>query len=119
LLPPSAGFDPDEERLDNLEFETRENMEITDIRPFKDHVRLEQYGFQTLFHASNIFDFASVDDVEEYKSGTEQMFRDFLSATFKCYDFVLRKNVPFPRGQIDLNDPLHTEGPARGAHNGI
>ena len=102
-----------------MEFETRENVKITDIRPAKDHFRLEEYGFEVLTHASKISDFVSVEDVEEYKSGTEQMLRDFLGACFvKCYDFILRKNVPFHRSQIDLNDPLHTEGPARGAHNG-
>jgi hypothetical protein len=119
LQPPYEGFNPDEERLDNLEFETRENIEITDIRPFKSSIKLEQHGFEVLSHASGIHEFISVMDVQEYKSETERMLRDVLDASFvKCYDFILRKNVPFQRSQFDINDLLHTEGPARGAHNG-
>jgi hypothetical protein len=116
---PRDGFDPDHERLDNLEFETRENIEITDIRPFKESIQLEEYGFEVMSHTSKISEFISVQDVQHYKSETEQMLRDALDASFvKCYDFILRKNVLFQRSQIDLNDLLHIEGPARGAHNG-
>lgn len=117
---PRDDFDPDQERLDNLEFETRENIEITDIRPFKDSVQLEKYGFQVLSHASGVSEFLSVEDAQEYKSETERTLRDVFNASFvKCYDLILRKNVLFNRTQFDLNDCLHTEGPARGAHNDI
>ena len=102
-----------------MEFESRENIEITDIRPFKDNIQLEEYGFQVLSHASQVSEFASVDDVQKYKSETERMLQDVLGASFvKCYDLILRKNIPFRRSQFDVNDPLHAEGPARGAHNG-
>ena len=118
LLSPQDGIDPDSRRLDNLEFESRD-IEITDTRPFKDSIQLEEYGFQVLSHTSEVSEFASVDDVQKYKSETERMLRDVLGAPFvKCYDLILRQNIPFHRSQFDLNDQLHTEGPARGAHNG-
>jgi len=37
----------------------------------------------------------------------------------KCYELRLRKNVLFQRAQLDLNDPLLVEGPARGVHNDV
>ena len=60
-----------------------------------------------------------MQDALTYKSETEQLLQDVLGASFvKCYDFILRKNIEFRRSEYDLNDLLHTEGPARGAHNG-
>ena len=119
LKSPEEGVDPDYKRLDNLEFESRENIEIRDIRPFKDNVQLEEYGFQVLPHTSTVYGFASAKEVDAYKFETEQMLQDALNGVFvRCYDFILRKNVTFQRSQFDLNDPLHVEGPARGAHNG-
>jgi hypothetical protein len=120
LLPPHEGFDPDEQRVDNLEFETRDNIKITDIRPFKDAVKLEDRGFTVLSHPTQISEFTAIKDVDAYKSETEKILQHALGGVFvKCYDLILRKNVIFRRSQMDLNDQLHTEGPARGAHNGI
>jgi len=61
-----------------------------------------------------------VGAVEAYKRETERLLTEALGATHvKCYDLRLRKNIIFQRTEFDLNNPLHTEGPARGAHNDI
>lgn len=118
-MPPREGFDPDKERVDNLEFETHSDVPITDIRPSKGRISLEDHGFQVLSHATNFSDFTSEEGVRAYKIETEALLRENFGACWaRTYDFVLRKNVPLQRKQFDLNDPLHIEGPARGAHNG-
>jgi hypothetical protein len=118
FLPPREGFDPHEQRVDNLEFE-RHEVAITDIRGLRDHVSLENYGFQVLSHDTGVSNFTSPAAAEAYKRETEQLLMKALGAMHvKCYDLRLRKNVIFERTQFDLNDPLHIEGPAQGAHNG-
>ena len=118
FLPPQEGFDPDKQRVDNLEFEGH-NVAISDIRGLKGDVSLESYGFQVLSHDTEVSSFTSADAVEAYKRETELLLKGALGATYvKCYDLRLRKNIVFQRTEFDLNNPLHTEGPARGAHNG-
>ena len=85
----------------------------------KGDVSLESYGFQVLSHDTEVSNFTSADAVEAYKRETERLLTEALGATHvKCYDLRLRKNIIFQRTEFDLNNPLHTEGPARGAHNG-
>jgi hypothetical protein len=118
-LPPREGFDPDKQRLDNLEFESQK-IHITDIRGLTEKSRVDVNGFEVLNHTTKITRFASPADVRQYKIETEELLRKNLEAIYvKCYDLALRKNVSFNRTEFDLNDPLHTEGPVRGAHNGI
>lgn len=118
FLPPKKGFDPDKQRVDNLEFEGH-NVAISDIRGLAGDVSLENYGFQVLSHDTEISAFTSADAVEAYKRETEQLLIEALGAIHvKCYDLRLRKNIVYQRTEFDLNNPLHTEGPARGAHNG-
>src|SRR5947208_151717 len=119
LLPPRDDFDPDTERVDNLEFELHRNITVTDIRDTIDKYTLEVCGFQVQPHESKTLEFNTVDDVESYKRETEDLLRDMLGAEYvMCYELRTRKNVPFRRKQFDINDPLLVEGPAKGAHNG-
>ncbi|KAI9785983.1 MAG: hypothetical protein M1839_008249 [Geoglossum umbratile] len=121
FLPPHDGFDPDRQRVDNLEFEVRHDIKITDIRSIgKGKIGLESHGFEVLSHTTGVSELTSIDAVEVYKAETEQLLKERLGAVFvKCYDLKLRKNIPFYRSQFDINDPLHMEGPARGAHVGM
>lgn len=117
-LPPSEGFDPDKQRLDNLEFESRD-IHITDIRSLAEKPSIDINGFEVLNHATKIKNFEDPEDVQSYKAETEQLLKKSLGGVHvKCYDLALRKNTIFNRTEFDLNDPLHTEGPVRGAHNG-
>jgi hypothetical protein len=85
----------------------------------KGDVNLESYGFQVLSHETEVSTFTTPEAVEMYKRETEGLLIEALGATHvKCYDLRLRKNIIFQRTEFDLNNPLHTEGPARGAHNG-
>jgi len=82
-------------------------------------VTIDEYGFEILSHTTEFSEFTSEASVESYKKETESVLRDTFGACYvKTYDFILRKNIPFYRKTFDLRDPLHTEGPARGAHNG-
>ncbi|KUJ13807.1 uncharacterized protein LY89DRAFT_687163 [Mollisia scopiformis] len=118
-LPPRDGFDPDKERLDNLEFESRK-IQIHDMRFLKDKPRIDVNGFQVFDHTTQISRFEAPEDVARYKSETEELHLKNLGAVYvKCYDMALRTNILFDRTEYDLNDPLHTEGPVRGAHNDI
>jgi hypothetical protein len=119
LLAPHEGFDPDAQRLDNLEFEVFHDIHVTDIRDSINEFSLEKCGFQVLSHNSNGLEFTTPEDVQAYKQETEAMLRDKLGAEFvKCYEVRTRKNVPLSRNVFDYNDPLLVEGPAKGAHSG-
>lgn len=86
LLPPSEGYDPDEHRTDNLEYETAHGMSITDIRG-SDEFKLEKCGFQVMKHTSNIKSVSSIEDIEAYKRETEKLLTKQLGATHvHCYD---------------------------------
>jgi len=120
FLPPHEGFDPDMERVDNLEFEEHSDITIQDIRELENKPHIQDSGYQVFEHTSKFSHFERPEDVEQYKAETEDFLKDALGAVYaKCYDQVLRKNVVFQRSQLDLGDPLHTEGPARGVHNDI
>ena len=119
FLPPRDGFDPDKQRVDNLEWEEHPNILIRDIRESKSQFKIDDCGFEVLDHQSDIAIFKSAFDVSRYKAETEQLLKDKMQAVYvHCYDSRLRENVTFQRTQLDLNDPLLKEGPARGAHNG-
>ncbi|RDW56346.1 hypothetical protein BP5796_13251 [Coleophoma crateriformis] len=96
MLTPREGFDPDKQRLDNLEFETRHGITITDIREADEKPTLA------------------------YKTETEEMLRSSMGASFvRTYEFRARKNIPISRPKMNIADPLLYEGPARGAHNDV
>jgi hypothetical protein len=120
FLTPREGFDPDKQRVDNLEFEAHKNIIIQDIRESSTEISLEECGFQVIPHKTKYLSFETADVVVAYKAETEDLLQRTFGAVYVvCYDSQLRKNVPFKRSQLDLNDPLTAEGPARGAHNGI
>lgn len=125
IYPHWPGFDPDAQRLDNLEFETRPNIHVTDIRSSIESFKLEQNGFQILSHhsqvlASNDMDLPSPEEVTAYKLETEALLlKEFNAEYVLCYDFRKRKNIPLPRSQFDYNDPMLLEGPALGAHSDV
>jgi hypothetical protein len=119
FLAPREGFDPDKQRVDNLEFEAHGDIIIQDIRESSAKISLDECGFQVIPHETKSLSFETVEAVASYKSETEDLLRRTFGAVYvACYDTQLRKNVPFKRSQIDLNDPLTAEGPARGVHNG-
>jgi hypothetical protein len=118
LLPPDQEIDPDEVRLDNLEFEKHSNINVEDIREHPE-LRLEDCGFEYVQHKSAISEFSSPADVDAYKRETESLLRDrFAAVKVLTYELRLRKNKEFRRKQFDLNEKLLLEGPAKGAHNG-
>lgn len=119
FLPPHDGFDPNVQRVDNLEFEDHSGIIITDMRDCDQDFRIDDCGFAVLSHQSRFVKFESPGEVEAYRKETEELLQNKLDAVLvKCYDSRLRRNVPFVRTELDLNDPLLTEGPARGVHNG-
>ena len=116
---PHDGFDPNEQRLDNLEFEQYPGITIRDIRECKTDAHIDDCGFQVLSHESRITRFEKASDFKEYKAETEWLLKRDMNAVYvNTYDWRLRKNIPFHRQVMDLNDPLVAEGPARGVHNG-
>jgi hypothetical protein len=119
FLPPHDGFDPDAQRVDNLEFEDYPGIKIEDIRELSGPVKIDDCGFEVLKHQSRFSSFDREDDVVQYRLETEELLRGKMDAVcVTCYDSRLRKNVPFVRTELDLNDLLLREGPARGVHNG-
>lgn len=119
LKSPDPNFDPDAQRLDNLEYETHSNILIQDMRDSPHDFTMEKNGFEVVSHQSTTLSFQSADDVKAHKAETEDLLRKQLGAVYvRCYELRERKNMRFERNQFDLHDPLLVEGPARGAHNG-
>jgi hypothetical protein len=111
---------PDEQRLDNLEFEEHKNVIIQDIKELPSGASIDDCGFQVLSHSSKISQFNTATDIDDYRRETEALLKEELKAEYvHCYDSRLRKNLTFQHTHIDLNDPLVVEFPARGVHNGM
>ncbi|KAN0114721.1 hypothetical protein V8E51_004265 [Hyaloscypha variabilis] len=120
FLPPHEGFDPDTQRVDNLEFEDSPEITIEDIRELDHDANIEICGFEVLSNTSKFSHFDNREDVMQYRLESELVLKKRLGAVYvKCYDSRLRQNIPFARSELDLNDPMLVEGPARGAHNDI
>jgi hypothetical protein len=118
FISPREGFDPDKERLDNLEFESHP-VELTNIRERGKEIKLERCGFEVMPHQTNFREFETIDAINGYKKETEAHLRHALKAEFvRCYDTCLRKNVVFERSQFDITDPLLKQGLAQGVHIG-
>lgn len=118
FVSPRADFDPDSQRLDNLEF-AEHSVELLDLRGREAQAKLDERGFEIAYHESQCLQFETIPQIEAYKRETEEHLSDFLGAVFvKCYDSCLRKNVTFERSQFDIADPLLKQGPAQGVHIG-
>jgi hypothetical protein len=119
LLPlKGQGLDPDEERLDNLEFETHDGIVMKDIRE-NSRIKVDSYGFEYYRHTTSVHGFDTTEDVDAYQVETEQLLRERFSALYVLtYDVRLRRNERFDRREVDYLDKLLVEGPAKGAHVG-
>ena len=119
FISPREGFDPDTQRLDNLEF-SEHLVELRNLRDIATEGKLDQYGFEVAHHDSQCLKFETIGQVEAYKRETENHLAEALDAVFvKCYDSCLRKNITFERSQFDIADPLLKQGPAQGVHIGM
>src|ERR1700709_802320 len=96
FLPPHEGFDPDAQRVDNLEWEDHSNITVQDIRESANGFKIDECGFQVFDHESEFMKFEKASDVADYKSETEKLLKEKMRAVYvKCYDSRLRKNIPF------------------------
>lgn len=64
---PRDGFDPNLQRLDNLEFEAHENIPINDLRDLTKKADINECGFQVVPHLSMFFAFDSIESIWGYK----------------------------------------------------
>jgi hypothetical protein len=87
LLPANEGLDPEAFRTNNLEFETLNNILISDIRGTEDPFTLETSGFQLIDHCSQNLDTTSRAQVEAYRAETEKFLSETLGAEkVVCWD---------------------------------
>ena len=59
LVPPYDGFDPDMDRMDNLEWEKHEDITIRDIRDQYKPLTIENCGFQVAHQSTKVSNFDS------------------------------------------------------------
>ena len=112
------GLDPDQIRLDNLEFEEHGDIPVKDMRHIP-NISVDSNGFEYYRHDTRFKSFNAPSDIDAYRSETQQMLRKRFSAVYVLtYDVRLRRNEDFDRREFDLNDKLMVEGPAKGAHVG-
>jgi hypothetical protein len=91
LVPPRPDFDPDTERMDNLEWETHTDITITDIRGQIDILTIDKCGFQVMQHSTGVKEFDGMKDLRAYREETEALLRDTLQASYVlCYDLKVR-----------------------------
>ncbi|KAH6690762.1 hypothetical protein BKA61DRAFT_285586 [Leptodontidium sp. MPI-SDFR-AT-0119] len=125
LMPATNCLLVQNEQLDNLEFESHDEIPIGDIRGLEKAFKIDDCGFEVFNHISKVRDLHSGGlesnmALTQYKLETEELLTTYLGASFVCcYDFVMRKNIVFDDTVFDLKDPMHAIGPARGAHNDI
>lgn len=119
LLSKEHGLDPDEIRLNNLEFESHDGILIRDMRTCKEDTKVDRSGFEFCQHTSSILKFNYPGDIDDYKIETQNLLKArFDASKVVTYEARLRKNQEFLRKEFDVYDKLLVEGPAKGAHNG-
>lgn len=105
--------------ITNLQFETKSNIHIQDMREHPE-LSFSLCGFEFLrHHQSAVTMFDTEGDIMLYKAETESLLLSHFDAVkVLTYEVKLRKNIQFERTEYDANDELVIEGPATGAHNG-
>ena len=85
-----------EKRLDNLEWETHQDLLLVDIREHWNTLRLEECGFQAIYHKSLSLELDTAHALASYRAETETLLQKrFPSSFVKCYDL----KVSTPRHQ--------------------
>ena len=119
LLPlKGSGLDPDEIRLDNLEFESHDHINIKDMRQAPG-LSIDTSGFEFYQHDTAFRTFESSEDINRYMEETEEVLKKRFSAVHVVtYDARLRRNENLTRREFDMQDKMTIEAPAKGAHVG-
>ena len=87
LLPAKLDSDLEHVKTDNLEFETRRGIRVTDIRGNEDDYRLLTTGFEIMNHASGLSDIQDLTDIRTYKAETECLLKaKFAADKVVCWD---------------------------------
>ena len=77
----SPGTQVTDDQLNNLQWETHNDIVIDDIRGREDQFTLENCGFQLLKSPARNLSFAVVEDIENYKRETEVVLGNLLGAS--------------------------------------
>ena len=88
LLQPKNEGDPDKNhKLHNLEWETHDAINITDVRDRGNDFTIEKAGFEVGHHVSKCLNFETPDAIETYKRETEDYHRRRFGAIHVfCYE---------------------------------
>ena len=87
LLPAQVDSDLENVKTDNLEFETRRGIHITDIRGHEEEYGLLISGFEVMRHTSALLDFQDMADIQTYKTETESLLKaKFDADKVVCWD---------------------------------
>lgn len=111
-------LDPDQTRLDNMEYELHPDILIKDIRE-QPSLTLDKCGFEYVTHPFPCESLETRQEISKYCSEMERLLAErFQAERVVTYEHRLRKNELVRRTEFDVYDPLLVEGPAKGAHNG-
>lgn len=87
LLPAKVDSDLEHVKTDNLKFEVRRGIRITDIRGHEEEYQLLKNGFEIIQHSSELSDIEDEVDIRKYKMETEDLLRDkFHADKVVCWD---------------------------------
>ena len=74
-------------RMDNLEWESHEDILLTDIREHWNAMTIERCGFQAINHQSASLKFDTIPYLHAYRTETETLLCKKLRSSYvKCYD---------------------------------
>lgn len=94
------------------------DVEITNVRDFKNDLSLEKHGFQVLSHTTQYPELEELAACDAYKLENQELVKKHLNAE-RVFTWGLRKRMPKERQkneQWDYNNPIEIEGPAVMAH---
>ena len=83
----SPGVQISDDELNNLQWETHDDITIKDVRGSEDGFLLDECGSQLIKHTANNLEFSTREQINDYKQETQALLKGLLSASrVRCWE---------------------------------
>ena len=87
----SPGVKIRDDQLNNLQWETNDNVTIRDVRGFEDRFVLDDCGFQLIKHSTQSLEFSTADHINDYRHETQNLLNSLLgNSRVRCWEARVR-----------------------------